>query len=455
MNSQRVVISGGRVIDPAQGVDRLADVLMERGRVVEVTPSPLSKFPEGYRILDATGLVVCPGFIDLHTHLRDPGEEHKETIASGTRAAARGGFTTICAMPNTEPAMDTGETVLDVLRRSQSASARVLPIGAVTVGRRGRSLAPMEELAEAGCIGFSDDGDPVSDDGLMQQALERAGGLGLPIINHAETRSMVRGAVMNQGPVATRLGLQGVSRDAESKMIARDVYLARKTGARLHAPHLSARESVEHVGRAKDDGLDVTAEVTPHHLTLTDTWVYGLHGKVPEPGQRAVYDTNTRVNPPLRSEADRMAVVEALRDGVIDVIATDHAPHASADKACRYEDAANGINNLETAFGSLCSLVQDGLISLPLLVERLTAAPARVLRRELGSLRRGWPADLTLLDPNAEWVVDPLHFASLSRNTPLAGVRLRGRVAATLLNGRIVHDVRRELKSPQACRALS
>ncbi len=445
MNSQRVVISGGRVIDPAQGIDRPADVLAADGLIIEVTPRPLAGPPAGYSVIDATGLVVSPGFVDLHTHLREPGFEHKETVDSGTRAAAQGGFTTVCAMPNTEPAMDSAEVVLGVLRRAEGAPARVLPIGAITMGRQGRSLAPMEELADAGCIGFSDDGDPVSYDALMREALERAGSLGLPVMNHAEVHSMVGDGVMNLGPVSERLGLKGVPTEAESVMVARDVELARETGAKLHVPHVSARESVTHVLRAKEAGADVTAEVTPHHLALTDEWVYGLHGNAPANDTHYGYDTNTRVNPPLRSESDRLAVAEALRGGVIDLIATDHAPHASADKACSYEDAANGINVLETAFGATCSLVHDGLLTLPLLIERLTAAPGRVLRRDVGALRPGWPADVALLDPNAEWTVEPDSFASLSRNTPLAGVRLKGRVAATILEGRIVHDARGEM----------
>ena len=333
-------------------------------------------------MIDARGLVISPGFVDLHTHLREPGPVHKETIETGTRAAARGGFTTVCAMPNTEPALDSPETVTAMMDKAERAAAvRVLPIGAITIGRAGKTLAPLEQLAEAGCIGFSDDGDPVSDDSLMKAAQERAGVLGLPIINHAEVHSLVRDGVMNDGEVARRLGLQGVPSEAESVMVARDVAMAGPTRGRVHVPHLSVLQSIEHVFRAKDAGLRVTAEVTPHHLTLTDDWVYGLHGKSPEPGSETGYDTNTRVNPPLRSESDRQAVVKALREGVIDVIATDHAPHAPSDKGPSYEDAANGINVLETAFGSLYSLVDEGDLDLPVLIERLTYGPARILGR--------------------------------------------------------------------------
>ena len=443
MNSDSMVIAGGRVIDPAQDIDRPADVLMSDGRIVDVTEGPLDAPPDGYDVIDARGLVVSPGFVDLHTHLREPGPVHKETIETGTQAAARGGFTTVCAMPNTEPALDSPDTVTAMMDKAERAAAvRVLPIGAITIGRAGRTLAPMEELAEAGCIGFSDDGDPVSDDSLMQAAQERAGVLGLPIINHAEVHSLVKGGVMNDGGVARRLGLQGVPSEAESVMVARDVAMAGPTRGRVHVPHLSVLQSIEHVFRAKDAGLRVTAEVTPHHLTLTDDWVYGLHGKSPAPGSETGYDTNTRVNPPLRSESDRQAVVEALREGVIDVIATDHAPHAPSDKGPSYEDAANGINVLETAFGSLYSLVDEGALALPVLIERLTTGPARILGRKLGALRRGWSADVVLIDPDSNWTVDPDEFASLSRNTPLAGVTLKGRVVTTICRGRIVHDLR-------------
>ncbi len=443
MNSKPLIVTGGRVIDPAQNIDRLADVLISDGFIIDVTHRPMVEPPAGYDVIDANGLVVSPGFVDLHTHLREPGFEHKETIATGSRAAARGGFTTLCAMPNTEPALDNPGSVAAMMRQAElTASVRVLPIGAITNGRAGLSLTPMEALAEAGCVGFSDDGDPVSDHMLMLMAQERAGVLGLPIINHAEVHSLVRDGVMNDGLVATRLGLKGVPTEAESVMVGRDVEMAKSTGGRVHVPHLSVIQSIEHVFKGKDAGLSVTAEVTPHHLTLTEDWVYGLHGASPVPGSETGYDTNTRVNPPLRNEEDRQTMMQALRDGVIDVIATDHAPHAPAEKGNCYESAANGINVLETAFGSLCTFVDEGALPLPLLIERLTSGPAKILGRKLGSLRRGWSADLILIDPNAEWVVEPDEFASLSRNTPLVGVKLRGRVVTTIFLGEVVHDLR-------------
>ena len=444
MSSKSMIITGGRVIDPAQDIDRPADVLISDGRIVDVTERPMTEPPDGFDVVDARGLVVSPGFVDLHTHLqrtrvRTQGD-HRDRYPCGSERAAS---PQLCAMPNTEPALDSPGSVAAMLRRAERvATIRVLPIGAITIGRAGRSLAPMEELAEAGCIGFSDDGDPLSDHVLMLMAQERAGVLGLPIINHAEVHSLVQDGVMNDGNVAKRLGLPGVPSEAESLMVQRDLEMAKSTGGRVHVPHLSVNQSIEHVFRAKDAGLRVTAEVTPHHLTLTEDWVYGLHGASPPPGSEAGYDTNTRVNPPLRSEEDRQAVIGALRDGVIDVIATDHAPHSPSEKGPCYESAANGINVLETAFGSLHSLVEEGALALPILIERLTSGPAKILGRKLGSLRRGWPADVVLIDPKSEWVVEPGEFASLSRNTPLAGVRLRGRVVTTIFMGQVVHDLR-------------
>ena len=440
MNNPRpVLVKGGRIVDPAQGMDERGDLLILDG-VVAVIQTEMAS-PDGARVIDAAGLVVCPGFIDLHCHLREPGFEYKETIATGTRAAARGGFTTVCAMPNTDPVMDSRAVVDFVLRLAREEGAvRVLPIGAVTAGSRGGALTEMAELAEAGAVGFSDDGHPVADANVMRQALSYASGLGLPIINHCEVPELSAGGVMNEGWVATRLGLKGLPRSAEEAMVARDIALAETTGGRLHVAHASTAGTVELVRQAKERGLKVTCEATPHHLTLTDETVLGRGAAAYEPLSVFAYDTNAKVAPPLRSRPDVEAMVEGLRDGTVDLIATDHAPHASIEKMCTFDEAANGISVLETALGSLMSLVHSGALTLPTLVDRLTAAPARFLGVGLGTLRPGAPADVTLFDPAAEWVVDPAAFASRGKNTPLAGATLKGRVAATIAAGRVVHD---------------
>jgi dihydroorotase len=433
------------VIDPAQGIDRVADVLISNGKIEQVTGMSNGKTPDGYERIDASGLIVSPGFVDLHTHLRDPGQEWKETIATGTQAAARGGFTTVCAMPNTDPVQDTASVIDDVMRRAEADGVvRVLPIGAISVGQKGKRLAPMGELADAGVIGFSDDGNPVSDANLMRQALAYSVDLGLPIINHAEDKQLVAGGMMNAGPVATRLGLAGVAAEAETTMVTRDLQLAELTGARLHIPHISTVGSIMALRSAKERGINATAEVTPHHLTLTDEWVYGQQGEVPENVGPGSYDTNTKVNPPLRSRADVEALIEALSERLIDIIATDHAPHAATDKICTYNEAAHGINVLETAFSSIFTLVDldSAGLSLVRLIESLTAGPAAILGRDLGTLNNGFSADVTLIDPEMKWTVDPEGLASKSVNTPLAGIELTGRVVATIYRGMTVFDLR-------------
>ena len=445
----RVLLRGGRVIDPSQGVDQRSDLLLENGRVAWLAPTGERRRVEGdVQVLDVTGRVVCPGFVDLHTHLREPGLEHKETIATGTLAAARGGFTTVCAMPNTEPAMDSAAVVRLVLQKTRDEGrVRVLPIGCVTIGRQGKQLAEMVELAETGVIGFSDDGNPVASPQLMRAALTYASSLGLPIIQHCEDPALASGGVMHEGWVASRLGLRGAPAQAEDAMAARDIQLAELTGGRLHLAHVSTAGTVELVRRAKEKGLAVTAEVTPHHLTLTDEWVLGGQGGVDRyaPLGASAYDTNCKVNPPLRTASDIAALAQALRDGVIDAIATDHAPHAASDKDCTFDEAAFGISGLETAFGLLMRLVHDGRLTLNAVIERFTIGPARVLGKHgagLGTLRPGSPADVTILDPNAGWTVDSRTFASKGRNTPLDGVKLKGAVAATLVGGGVVYQLR-------------
>ena len=443
-NAGQTLIKGGRLIDPAQGIDGVMDLLLEGGAVSGIARG--IEPPEHARVIDAAGLVVCPGFVDVHCHLREPGFEDKETIATGTLAAARGGFTTLCAMPNTNPVMDTRDTLEYVLRKAREEGAvRVLPIGAVTKRSAGRELAEMGELAEAGAIGFSDDGNPVADSNIMRQALAYSSAFGLPVINHCEEPALFEGGSMNEGWVSNRLGVKGIPNSAEDIMVGRDIALAELTGGRYHVAHLSTSGALALVRRAKEIGLDnVTCEVTPHHLTLTDEAALGLAGgDAPyAPLTPAAYDTHAKVNPPLRARADMEAMALGLREGVIDFIATDHAPHNLTDKQCTFHDAAFGISALETALGQLMALVHGGQIGMPLLIEKLTYAPARFLRRpDIGALARGAPADVSIIDPNAEWVVDPAQFASKGKNTPLEGARLRGRVHTTLVAGEVVYGV--------------
>ena len=433
----RLLIRNGRVLDPGRGVDLVGDVLIADGRIAGVG-SELSA--DGAETFDASGLVVSPGFVDIHCHLRDPGFEYKETIATGTQAAARGGFTTVCCMPNTQPAIDTRATVEYVLRTAAtSAAVRVLPIGCVSQRRAGLELAELAELAEAGCVAFSDDGAPVADSALLRHALEYARISGLAVIDHCEDPGASAGGVMHEGWVSTRLGLHGQPAAAEETFVARDIAIAAEVGAPVHIAHVSTRAAIEHIRNAKERGLPVTAEVTPHHLTLTHHAVaFSDNGD-----ETLSYDTNAKVNPPLRTRDDVAACVEALRTGVIDAIATDHAPHADYEKACEFDVAAFGISGLETAFALCLTLVESGALDLATLIERLTAGPVRALGLErqvsgLGSLAEGAPGDVVLLDPDAEWTVEPERFASKGRNTPLAGRTLRGKVVATVVGGRVV-----------------
>ena len=435
-----VLIRRARLIDPSAGTDFVGDILVANGEISAAQPVVEGR-PDGCRVIDAAGLVACPGFIDLHAHLREPGYEYKETIATGAEAAARGGFTTLCCMPNTDPPIDSESVVEFVLRRARDAGpVRVLPFGCVTRGRAGKELADLEELAAAGAIGFSDDGDPVEDANLMRMALTYSTDLGRPVSNHCQDFHLCGEGVMAEGPVATRLGLPGIPPAAEDAMIARDIALAEATGGRLHIAHLSTSGSVPLLRRARELGLNVSAEVCPHHLTITDDWALGAQGQVGR--SELAFDTSTKVYPPLRGRADVNALVDALADGTIDCIATDHAPHDTVSKQVTYQDAAFGISVLETALGSALQLVHEGRIGLPTLIERLTVGPARVLGPDyapLASLATGTPADLVLFDPQAEWIVDAGRFASKGKNTPLDGVKLRGRAFATIASGEIVY----------------
>ena len=417
------------------------DVLIRNGRVAAVGPDLDGA---GAPVLEAAGRIVTPGFVDLHTHLREPGQEYRETVASGMAAAARGGFTTICAMPNTEPAMDGPPVVAKVQEAARGGPARVLCVGAVTRGRAGTHLADLAELRDAGVVAFSDDGDAVASATLARRAFEYASDLGLPIAEHCEDPALAEGGVMHEGVVSTRLGLRGQAALAEVSIVERDLRLAEAAGARLHICHISTRESCEAVAEAKARGVAVTAEVTPHHLLLTDAAVAGANGMGggAAPGGLR-YDTDAKVNPPLRSGEHLAACLEALRAGVIEAVATDHAPHAVTDKQCEFDRAAFGISGLETAWGVLGTLVARGELGLGMAIERLTWGPARVWELDrvvpgLGRLAMGSPGDVAVLDPSARWTVTPELFASKGKNTPLSGLELVGSVVATVSGGRVV-----------------
>jgi dihydroorotase len=431
-----IAIGGGRVIDPANGVDAVADVVIAAGRIATVGSGTGRDAAEA---LDASGLVVCPGFVDIHTHLREPGFEHKETIASGTRAAAHGGFTTVCAMPNTEPPTDCAAAVEFVLKAASSAGVvRVLPIGCATRGRAGGALADLAELERAGAVAFSDDGAPVCDAHLMRRALEYAGMLGVPVIDHCEERALVAGGVMHEGWVSARLGLRGVPSAAEEAIVARDIALAKETGGHVHIAHVSTGGSVEMIRNAKAMGVSVSAEVTPHHLAMTHEAV--LLGPGEAPGGLA-YDTNAKVNPPLRTRADVEACVTGLRDGTIDCIATDHAPHSPASKDTLFQEAPFGIIGFESAFSVLHrAFVETGRWRLDFLIEKMSLAPARVLGAEWGTLRPGSDAELALLRIGEEFEFDESRLRSRSRNSPWLGERFGARVACTVSGGRAVFE---------------
>lgn len=436
--SKAIFIRGARVLDPASGEDAVRDLFILDGLIADAPEAP----PAAAVVLDGAGLVASPGFIDLHAHLREPGFEDKETIETGTAAAAAGGFTTVCAMPNTSPALDSAAVVEFIAQRAREAGpTRVLAFGAVSKGRNGLELTDMEELARAGVVGFTDDGSPVATGRLMQAALLYAGELGLPVMDHCEDHSITAGLGMHEGPVASRLGLAGYPSAGEESFIARDIALLGLVGGHFHAAHVSAAGGVEMIRAAKRRGLAVTAEVTPHHLTLTDERVLGAAGGgVASPLTAAAYDTQAKMSPPLRSAADRDALIEGLRDGTLDAVATDHAPHTFGDKAVPFDEAAVGVSGLETAFGSLMGLVHDGAIDLLTLVARLTVGPASVLGERfagLASLAVGSPADVVLFDPNERWEVDASRFASKGKNTPLDGVTLRGKVKTTIAGGEI------------------
>ena len=421
-------LRGGRVIDPRRGFDAEADVLLKDGRVAEVGPGIAASVGSNVRVIDVRGQWVMPGLIDLHTHLREPGQEYNEDIATGTRSAAAGGFTAVCAMPNTTPPNDNRAVTELIINRARVAGVvRVYPVGAITKGLAGEQLAEMGELKEAGCVAVSDDGKPVMNAELMRRAMEYARTFDLTIVQHCEDLTLSAGGAMNEGAVSTRAGIRAQPSSAESAMVARDIELCALTGARYHVAHVSSADSVRLVREAKQRGLPVSCEVTPHHLTLTDEAC-------------ARYDTHAKCNPPLRAAADVEALRAALADGTIDAVATDHAPHSPVEKEVEFEQAAFGIIGLETAEPLVLELVRAKLLTPAAFVTRLSAAPAALFGLPGGTLAAGAPADVTVIDPEAPWTCEPAAIRSRSRNTPFAGRALLGRAVLTIVGGAIVYS---------------
>ncbi|HWG54175.1 MAG TPA: dihydroorotase [Gemmatimonadaceae bacterium] len=421
-----LLLSGGTLLDPSRTLNERGDLLIVDGKIARVggriDPG------EDADVLDCSGAFVSPGFIDVHCHLREPGREDVETIATGARAAAAGGFTAVCAMPNTEPVTDNQAAVGFITRQALRAqAARVYPIGAISVGQKGEALAEFGEMVGAGAVAVSDDGRPVASAHLMRTALEYAQTFGIPVVDHCEEPTLALGGSMNEGVMSARLGLRGIPSEAEEIMVIRDILLARRTGGHVHLAHMSTKGSVELIRWGKERGINVTAEVTPHHLTLTEEAV-------------GAYDTQAKMNPPLRTADDVAALREALRDGTIDVVATDHAPHHYDAKEREFADAPFGIIGLETALALVVTeLVETGILDFPALVDRMATRPARLFHLPGGTLEEGAVADVTVFDPTREWKVDPTRFLSKGRNTPYAGRTLRGRALYTIVDGRVVY----------------
>jgi len=427
MSHRPLLFRGGRVVDPSQELDGVRDLLLVDGKVAELAKG--IEVPHDARVIDVAGLVVTPGLIDVHVHLREPGQEHKETIATGARAAAAGGFTAICAMPNTDPPIDDPAAVGFVVAAGKKASAaRVYPMGAISIGLKGEALTEFGGMVEAGAVAVTDDGRPVMDSGLMRMAMEYAQAFGIPVVDHPEDLTLSRDGTMNEGLTSSRLGLKGKPNASEDIHIIRDILLAELTGGHVHIQHVSTRFGVDAIRQGKARGVGVTGEATPHHLLLTDVDVDG-------------YRTEAKMNPPLRSPEDREAVRMGVKDGTLEVIATDHAPHHYDEKEAAFDDAPNGIVGLETALGLVYGhLVEGGLIDLPTMVMRMSVAPARLFQLPGGTLAPGGLADVTVFDPDAEWMVEPDRFLSKSRNTPFGGWKLKGKPRYTVVEGEVVWE---------------
>ena len=416
-------IVNGRIIDPANKIDRIGDLVIKDGLIADAAQPVAADLP----VIDAAGCWVVPGLIDMHVHLREPGEEYKEDIVSGALAAASGGFTAVACMPNTKPVNDNATVTAVIMARAAEAAARVYPVGAISLGSEGHQLAEFGEMKAAGIVAVTDDGRPVRDSQLMRRALEYASDFGLPVISHSEEASLSTG-VMNEGPVSTQLGLKGIPTAAEAIMVYREIALAEFTGAHVHIAHVSTAMSIDLIRAAKARGVRVTAETAPHYFTLTDEAVIG-------------YDTNTKMNPPLRSAADRAAIRAALADGTLDAIATDHAPHSILEKELEFDAAANGIIGLETALPLGLALVRDGLLDAGQLVRLMSTNPATILGVTGGNLNQGAPADITLIDPQQEFVYAADQIVSKSRNTPFLGWSMQGRAVLTMMGGIIRHSL--------------
>ena len=419
-----ILIKGGRVIDPSQNIDAQLDVLVANGKVKELGQG--LAVPAGATVIEATGKCVVPGLIDMHVHLRDPGLEYKEDIVSGTRAAADGGFTSVCCMPNTKPAIDNKAIASYIINKAKEEGfCNVFPVGTITQGMAGDRMAEMGELKEAGCVAVSDDGKPVCSPELMRRSLQYAAGIGIMVISHAEELSLVGEGVMNEGFTSTEIGLKGIPRVAEDIATAREILLAEYTGAPVHIAHVSTLGSVRIIREAKARGVKVTCETAPHYFTLTDDAVRG-------------YNTNAKMNPPLREAADVAAIKAGLKDGTIDCIATDHAPHHLDEKDVEFDAAMNGIIGLETSLPLSLKLVDEGVLTLPELVEKMACNPAKILSLGRGTLQSGAVADITIFDPAAQWTVDADKLQSKSKNSPFLGWQLKGKAVATVVAGKAV-----------------
>ena len=423
-----LLIRGGRIIDPADGYDAVADLLVRDGRIAARERNIAA--PDGSEQFDANGLVVAPGLVDPHCHLRTPGQEHKETIETGARAAAAGGYTSVVAMANTDPAVDHPEVLRDIRERARAACVHVAQLASISIGLKGQQLTDMGRLAAAGAVGFSDDGIPVASARLMRTAFEYATKFDLPVSNHAEEPTLIAGASMHEGRLSAQLGLIGAPHQAEEIMLERDLRLAQLSGCLYHALHISSGGSVAVLRRARADGTRVIAEVSPHHLTLTDEMIAGA--------EEGAFDSQAKVNPPLRPREHVEALREGLASGVFDVIGTDHAPHAEHEKLAPFEEAPSGFSGFETALGVMLSIVADGVLDLPGLLAKMTINPARLYGLKAGTLARGAAADIVAIDPNLAWTVDRLKFRSRGKNTPLHGAKLPGRAVATWVDGRTV-----------------